>query len=29
MIEARPASDQARRLHPGQPLEIRLAAGTQ
>lgn len=24
MIEALPASDQARRLHPGQPLEIRL-----
>jgi HlyD family secretion protein len=25
MIEARPAIDDARRLHPGQPLEIRLA----
>jgi HlyD family secretion protein len=25
MIEARPSVDNARRLHPGQPLEIRLA----
>ncbi|HEY8102630.1 MAG TPA: HlyD family efflux transporter periplasmic adaptor subunit [Burkholderiaceae bacterium] len=25
MIEARPSADNARRLHPGQPLEIRLA----
>lgn len=25
MIEARPSIDDARRLHPGQPLEIRLA----
>ena len=24
MIEARPAPEQARRLHPGQPLEVRL-----
>lgn len=28
MIEARPAPADAARLHPGQPLEIRLAAGT-
>lgn len=27
MIEARPSLANARRLHPGQPLEIRLAAG--
>jgi HlyD family secretion protein len=25
MVEARPAPDAARRLHPGQPLEVRLA----
>jgi HlyD family secretion protein len=27
MIEARPASAQAAALHPGQPVEVRLAAG--
>jgi HlyD family secretion protein len=27
MIEARPSPDAARRLHPGQPLEVRLAGG--
>lgn len=27
MLEARPALDDARRLHPGQPLEIRFVAG--
>lgn len=26
MIEARPASDHARSLHPGQPVEVRLSA---
>src|SRR5690606_37338815 len=29
MIEARPAPEQARRLHPGQPLEIRLTKDAQ
>jgi HlyD family secretion protein len=29
MIEARPAPEQARRLHPGQPLEVRLAGDGQ
>jgi HlyD family secretion protein len=28
MIEARPAPEQAQRLHPGQPLEIRIAGST-
>jgi HlyD family secretion protein len=27
LAEARPAPDAARRLHPGQPLEVRLAGG--
>jgi len=26
MVEARPAAADARRLHPGQPLEVRLDA---
>jgi HlyD family secretion protein len=26
LVEARPAAQQARRLHPGQPLEVRLVA---
>ncbi len=26
LVEARPAAQQARRLHPGQPLEVRLGA---
>jgi HlyD family secretion protein len=28
MIEARPSVDDARQLHPGQPMEVRLAGGT-
>jgi HlyD family secretion protein len=27
MVEARPSLEAARRLHPGQPLEVRLAGG--